>query len=149
MYELMIVATTNASDSLLLRVEKVLKEAEAKDIKIERFGKKLLAYTIRKQSEANYFILNFNASPGSVKPICDKLRLEQEDLLRYLLIREKEVKKKAKVLKKKEAALEEIREMPKVTVVTKTAVSKVKTSKAKVSQKKETSAKKPKKKGKK
>lgn len=119
-YELMLAANNEKADQLLGRVEKFIKDANGESVKVERLGKKQLAYQIKKQTDATYFVVNFQAEGEAIKPIWDKLRLEQEDLLRYLLIRkeEKKGKKKKKVSQVSEVAQEE-KEKPKVTVVTK------------------------------
>lgn len=120
MYELMIVATTGGAESLLSRVEKFLKEAEALDLKINKLGKKQLAYPIKKQTEAEYIVLNFEAEGANLKSITDKLRLEQEDLLRYMVVNAKAFKPSRRKGKKVEEAVKvEKKEAPKVTVVTK------------------------------
>ncbi len=128
MYELMIVATTGGSESLISRVEKLVKDAEGANIKVGKLGKKQLAYPIKKQTEAEYFLLEFEAEGPNLKSITDKLRLEQEDLLRYMLLGKKE-KRLSKKGKKVEVAQKEEskKETAKVTVVTKkvSEVSKV------------------------
>lgn len=132
-YELMIVATTGGAESLLSRVEKFLKEAEAGDLKVNKLGKKQLAYPIKKQTEAEYIVLNFEAEGSNLKSITDKLRLEQEDLLRYMVISAKVFKSSKRKGKKAEEVVKvEKKETPKVTVVTKkvAVVSKVSQPKA-------------------
>ena len=124
MYELMIVATTGGAESLLSRVEKFLKEAEAGDLKVNKLGRKQLAYPIKKQTEAEYIVLNFEAEGVNLKSITDKLRLEQEDLLRYMVISAKAFKpSKRKGKKVEEVVKVEKKETPKVTVVTKKVTS--------------------------
>jgi small subunit ribosomal protein S6 len=137
MYELIIAATTGGAESLISRVEKFLKEAEALELKINKLGRKQLAYPIRKQTEAEYFVLNFEAEGANLKSITDKLRLEQEDLLRYMVVSAKAFKpSKRKGKKVEEAVKVEKREAPKVTVVTKTSVKgKVKSGESKTSAK--------------
>lgn len=128
-YELMIVAKTDKSDLLINRVEKAIKEKDAKDLKVESLGKKPLAYPIKKQTDANYYVLNFDASADVIKPVSEMLRLEQEDLLRYLIIKKKEkiVKARQEAVSKKE---EDEKTKPKVTVAVK-GTAKVKSTKVK------------------
>lgn len=131
LYELMIVAKTDKGDSLVNRVQKTIKEKDAKDIKVDNLGKKPLAYPIKKQTDAAYFLINFNASGSSIKPLSDMLRLEQEDLLRYLIVKKQEKKLKAKT--KVKAPITETGEekaKPKVTVAVK-QTSRVKSTKVK------------------
>jgi len=125
MYELLLVTTVDKGDQLLGRVEKLIKAADAKDYKLERLGKKPLAYQIRKQADANFYILNFDVEGTQVGPITEKLRLEQEDLLRYLLLVKKAMKpgQKSKKVEKPELQAkdeEKEAEKPKVTVAVKT-----------------------------
>lgn len=132
MYELLIVSKIGESDGLLSRVEKILKDSSAADVKVEKLGKKTLAYQIKKQAEADYTLMTFNAEGSAISDLTDMLRLEQEALLRYLILVAKAGKLRKKVSKKAER-VEEVREekKPKVTVVTKTkVVEKVKEKKA-------------------
>ena len=98
MYELVIVSKISETEGLLSRVEKTLKDANATEVKIEKLGKKILAYPIKKQTEADYIMLNFEAEGKAIAEISDMLRLEQEALLRYLIVRTK-VSKVSKVSK--------------------------------------------------
>src|SRR3989344_5781667 len=128
-YELMLVTNTEKGDSLLVRVEKVLKESR-RNLKVERLGKKTLAYKIKKQADANYYVLSFEAEGSFVKPLTDKLRLEQEDLLRFLLLKNVEKKSHRKTKKVVEEVNEEPKDKPKVTVAVRSRAS-VKSTKVK------------------
>jgi small subunit ribosomal protein S6 len=121
-YELMLVSVIGKSDALLSRVEKFIKDAEGTDIKVDKLGKKQLAYPIKKQTEGDFTLLNFGVAGSNLKSIYDKLRLEQEDLLRYLLIKTRAIKvlKKKGILPEVKVEEEQPKVAPKVTVVTKT-----------------------------
>lgn len=99
MYELMIVAKSDGADALFAKVEKMIKDASASSLSSEKMGKKPLAYTIAKQTEAEYFLFNFDVSGEAVNSISNSLRLEQESILRYMIISTKVRAKKAKVEK--------------------------------------------------
>ena len=71
----MLVAVNDKADQLLGRVEKFIKDANGAGARVERLGKKQLAYVIKKQTEATYFVVNFEAEGEAIKPIWDKLRL--------------------------------------------------------------------------
>lgn len=129
-YELMIVATVEKGDSLVSRVEKAIKENESNNLKVDRLGKKPLAYPIKKQTDANFYLLNFEASPDVLKSLTDKLRLEQDDLLRYLILKNVEKKSSSRAKKVVKAIEVEMKEKPKVTVAVK-KVSRVKSTKVK------------------
>ncbi len=130
-YELLLVSKIDSADALVSRVEKVLKDIDASDVKLEKLGKKTLAYQIKKQTEANYFVFNFHAQGSTISDLGDMLRLEQEALLRYLITVEKKRKLRKKVKKAEEKVVEKKEESkPKVTVVTKTSAEvKVKSAK--------------------
>lgn len=121
MYELVIVSKISESDGLLQRVEKALKDAEATELKVEKLGKKQLAYPIKKQTEADYTMLNFEVAGSAIADLSSMLRLEQEALLRHMLIKQK-IRKvpRRKLRAKKVEEVVKVVEAPKVTVVTKT-----------------------------
>ncbi len=121
-YELMLVSVIGKTDALLSRVEKFIKDAEGTDIKVDKLGKKQLAYPIKKQTEGDFTLLNFGVAGSNLKSIYDKLRLEQEDLLRYLLIKTRAIKvsKKKGILPEVKVEEKQPKVAPKVTVVTKT-----------------------------
>ncbi len=133
MYELMVVGSVDGAASLFEKVEKFLKEAEAINVKAEKMGKKNLAYPIKKQTEAEYFLFNFDAEPAQILQLDRKIRLEQEAVLRHLLIKAKpiRVKKTSKVAKAPEEPKVDqepkVEVKPKVTVTTKVTTSKKET----------------------
>lgn len=92
-YELMIIGNPKVdSEGVLLVVEKALKEASATSIKVDRLGRKLLAYPIAKQTEGEYIVFAFEADGGAIALISGKLKLARETILRYLITRVKETK---------------------------------------------------------
>ena len=117
----MIVSKISESEGLLSRVEKTLKDANATEVKIEKLGKKLLAYPIKKQTEADYIMLNFEAEGKAIAEISEMLRLEQEALLRHILLKKKIRKAPRRRHAAKRAQEEKKVEVPTVTVVTKTS----------------------------
>lgn len=94
MYELMVIGKAENGDSVFAKIEKMVKDAQATSINSQKLGKKSLAYPIRKLMEAQYFLLSFEAPPEAVAAISESLKLEQEQILRYLLTRVKERKGK-------------------------------------------------------
>lgn len=92
LYELLIVANTKDGEGVFGKVEKIVKDADSSGVKTTKLGKKNLAYPIAKQTEAEYFVVNFEAEGEAVGKITTKLRLEQESILRYLLSKTKTLK---------------------------------------------------------
>jgi len=99
-YELMVVANPQSDlNSLTVKLEKFIKDAEIQDLKVEKMGKKLLAFPISKQQEGEYFLFNFEAPGEAIGKITQNLRLEQETILRYLITKVSKVPKGRKVIK--------------------------------------------------
>ena len=82
MYELMVIAKADGADET---VEKHLKDLAVTDSKKQSLGRKQLAYPIKKVTEAEYFLWTFEAEGVAVNQLDNKLRLEQELILRHLL----------------------------------------------------------------
>ena len=99
-YELMVVAHPKEDPSSLVgKLEKFIKDASAQEIKVEKMGKKTLAYPIAKQLEAEYFLFNFEAPAEAISQISQNLRLERDVILRYLFTKISKVTKVTKVTK--------------------------------------------------
>src|SRR3989338_7273608 len=97
-YELMVVTTAvSSTDPILAKIEKSVKEAEASNLKVEKLGKKVLAYPIAKQQEGEYVLFNFEAPPEAIDVISKMLRLEREAILRYLILRVPRVSRVSRV----------------------------------------------------
>ena len=102
------------------KVEKILADANASAVSTEKLGKKLLSYPIKKQAEGEYFLFNFEAEGEAANNIASTLRLEQDLVLRYLIIRKKESKRRKKhAAKAVETTEEEEVKTKKVTKTTK------------------------------
>lgn len=107
MYELMVIGRADDASSLFSKLEKIVKDADASSVSSQKLGKKPLAYPVKKQTEAQYFLLSFEAPPEAVAVISESLKLEQEQILRYLLIKVKERKGKKAAKEPKEPEGEE------------------------------------------
>ena len=127
-YELMAVLNPKVdSDATAKKIEKFITDTQAINVKVEKLGRKELAYPIKKQKEADYFLFYFSGPGDGVKAIGDKIRLEQEAVLRYLVIKAKT----KEIAQKQKKTKEEEEKKTKVTVKTvtssKTAVKTKKT----------------------
>ena len=135
-YELMAVINPKADvEATAKKIEKFIEDAKAQNVKVEKLGRKELAYPIKKQKEADYFLFYFDAEGDGIKGIANKIRLEQEAVLRYLVIA-----KKAKELaqKQKRTAQQEEERSAKVTVKTVTSPKSAAKVKKTLAKKKET-----------
>lgn len=115
-YELMLVIDPKAGESVVSLVSKSLNDAKAESVKVTKIGKKTLAYPIRKNLEAEFVLFSFAADGEAPKILSDILKVQREEVLRFLVVKTKE----ARVKKRRPAKEEEKVEVavPKVTVKT-------------------------------
>ena len=116
-YELMIIGNPKVdSEAILSVVDSAMKEVSATSVKVDKLGRKLLAYPIAKQTEGEYIVFNFEADGGAIAQIVGKLKLSQETILRYLITKVESDSTKAPESKSlKVEAREEIEETGKAT----------------------------------
>jgi len=57
---------------------------------VDEWGKKKLAYEIRKQSEGYYYFIKVEADPMMPVELEKEMRLRNETVLRYLILREED-----------------------------------------------------------
>ena len=91
--------------TLLTQLGEQLKSLGADVVKVENWGKRRLAYDIRKQREGTYAVFEGSAEPSAVKEFERQLRLK-ENVLRFLSTRVP-IRKKARPAKTPEV-LEEV-----------------------------------------
>ena len=108
-YEILVIIdprpTEEEAAALLSQLGEQLTSLGAEVGKLENWGKRRLAYDIRKQREGTYAIFEVSAEPSMVKEFERQLRLN-ENVLRFLSTRVP-VRKKARPAKT-QAALEEV-----------------------------------------
>ncbi|MCH4178637.1 MAG: 30S ribosomal protein S6 [Megasphaera sp.] len=54
--------------------------------KVDRWGKRHLAYLVKKQSEGYYVLINFEADPTVIKEI-DRVIKIRDEILRHLIVK--------------------------------------------------------------
>lgn len=88
-YELMILLNPNLpedeSKSLLDKIQQTITTNQGKIIKINRWGKRKLAYEIKKFQEAIYVIIDFELEPAHIANLENSIKFE-EKIIRYLLV---------------------------------------------------------------
>ncbi|KKS47558.1 30S ribosomal protein S6 [Candidatus Gottesmanbacteria bacterium RIFCSPLOWO2_02_FULL_42_29] len=98
LYEMMLIENSALSESeekkLDKKIEDFLKD-KGKIVKKSLFGKRELAYPIKKETKGNYWIYNLELDPGAVSQFSQKLKME-ESVLRFLLLKSQTVLEKAK-----------------------------------------------------
>lgn len=90
-YELVVLLKAAVSDEELEKITKkvssYIEGAKGTSVKSSFLGKKVLAYTIRKNIEANYVLFNFEMAPGTGAKEVDAKLKQDENVIRYLLVR--------------------------------------------------------------
>jgi len=98
-YETMIVCLSNmdeeAKEKFLEYLKSQLEQLGAQSIEARFYGKKKLAYPVKKQVEGNYFITNYLASPGTSRAFEDKLKYKEE-VIKYMSVRTKRLQNEEK-----------------------------------------------------
>ena len=97
-YELMVVAKVDGASATFEKVEKTLKELSFANVAVSKLGKKPLAYNIKSQADGEFSVYNFEGEGEPVNTLSSKLRLEQETILRYLILKVKPSKAVAKTV---------------------------------------------------
>ena len=108
-YEILVIVDPRPTDEevavLLEQLGEQVKALGAEVTKVDNWGKRRLAYDIRKQREGTYAVFEVSAEPSMVKEFERQLRLN-EKILRYLSTRVP-IRKKARPAKTQEV-LEEV-----------------------------------------
>jgi len=95
-FELMLVidATldSEATEKVIAKVEKLIEKNGGKIEKSEKWGKRRLAFPIKKHDEGYYYIIIFNGEGKTVNEIDRVLKITDE-ILRHMLVR-KQISKK-------------------------------------------------------
>ena len=108
-YEILVIVDPRPTDeeiaALLTQLGAQLKTLGAEVTKVDNWGKRRLAYDIRKQREGTYAVFEVSAEPSMVKEFERQLRLN-ENVLRFLSTRVP-IRKKARPAKTPEV-LEEV-----------------------------------------
>ena len=108
-YELVLVVSPEVGDegfpATVDRVSKFIKDRGGEIKNMDQWGRRRLAYPIRRQTEGFYAVAQISLDPQAVRPLEGSLDLA-EDVLRHLVVKVEEVKERP-VRKKKEPVQEE------------------------------------------
>ena len=92
-YEMMFIVKTGSDEANVKKVadeiQKIAKDNKAKVSEFKELGLKKLAYSIKKEINGYYFVMNFEADADAIKELDRKTSLN-EDVLRHLIIKEDE-----------------------------------------------------------
>ncbi|KXK07543.1 MAG: 30S ribosomal protein S6 [Microgenomates bacterium OLB22] len=84
-YEFTFITTTD-NKTTMSAVEKILSDNQADVTARDTWGKRTLAYPIKKQTEGFYHLWTVQISPKSILDVRRKLE-HSEDVIRYLLLK--------------------------------------------------------------
>ncbi len=89
-YELTLILDADLSSEdqkkLSEKIKKIIEDAKGKVEKTNDWGKKELAYPIKKKKMGSYFLWEIKADSQQIDKIDKKLKIEEE-VLRYLILR--------------------------------------------------------------
>lgn len=86
-YELVCIFNPQVDNKKLIKkIKDWIEEMEGKVKKKEEWGKKELAYQIKKNSQGVYVFWQFEAEPAKINTLSPKIKLEN-DIIRFLLLK--------------------------------------------------------------
>jgi len=96
------------SEAFIQQMADVIAARNGKLVRTEKWGKRKLAYRLKKHTEASYVFLHYEAQPDAAQELARRLR-QSESVLRYLTVRKEEgpnvrSKRKARNLARREEA---------------------------------------------
>lgn len=93
-YEVAVVISSTLSDeeraAVLEQVKGYIAKYDGVVTDVDEWGKRKLAYEIRKENEGYYYFIKVDAEPTMAVELEKNLRLMNETVLRYLIVREGE-----------------------------------------------------------
>ena len=92
-YEMMTIINpdldTDAHESSLNKIEKLISDNAGKVESIDRWGMKKLAYEINHFKEGNYSIYYFSGTPETVKEV-DRVLKISDDVVRFMIVKKQQ-----------------------------------------------------------
>lgn len=90
-YELMVILNPELSEeeieSTLQRLQNIIREGEGEISNLDKWGKRRLAYEVKKFREGFYAVMNFRSAPGVAAEL-ERIIKITDNIIRYLLIRD-------------------------------------------------------------
>ena len=88
-YEVMFIvkpAEEEATNAFIEKVEALIARVGGTVEKVDRWGKRRLAYAVKKFTDGFYVLINFEAAPAEIKEIDRVLKINDE-VLRHLIVK--------------------------------------------------------------
>lgn len=88
-YEVMFIAKPleeTEVDPIVTFVSDLLTKNSCNIEKVDRWGKRHLAYPVKKQADGYYVLINFEAEPATIKEI-DRVMKIRDEILKHLIVK--------------------------------------------------------------
>ena len=88
-YEVMVIvkpADEETNKAVIEKVEALIARVGGTVEKVDRWGKRRLAYAVKKFTDGFYVLINFEAAPAEIKEIDRVLKINDE-VLRHLIVK--------------------------------------------------------------
>lgn len=88
-YEVMFIAKPleeTEVDPIVTFVSDLLTKNGCNIEKVDRWGKRHLAYPVKKQADGYYILINFEAEPATIKEI-DRVMKIRDEILKHLIVK--------------------------------------------------------------
>jgi ribosomal protein S6 len=79
-------AEEEATNAVIEKVEALIARVGGTVEKVDRWGKRRLAYAVKKFTDGFYVLINFEAAPAEIKEIDRVLKINDE-VLRHLIVK--------------------------------------------------------------
>lgn len=88
-YEVMVIvkpAEEEVTNATIEKVEALIARVGGTVEKVERMGKRRLAYAVKKFTDGFYVLINFEAAPAEIKEI-DRVMKINDEILKHLIVK--------------------------------------------------------------
>ncbi|SPF45168.1 30S ribosomal subunit protein S6 [Candidatus Desulfosporosinus infrequens] len=88
-YEIMFIVKPldeEATNTVITKFENLINNNGGQVDKIDRWGKKRLAYIVKDFAEGFYYLVNFSAVPATILEL-DRIMKISEDILKFMIVR--------------------------------------------------------------
>lgn len=89
-YEVMFIIKSQeeeATNAVITKFENLIKNNGGEVVKIDRWGKKRLAYEVKKNLEGFYYLIHFTAEPAVVAEL-DRVLKITEDVIKHMIVKQ-------------------------------------------------------------
>lgn len=90
LYEVLVIANSALSDDEIAKqvsdIENVIKKTKGSVNNIEKWGRKKLAYEIKRFSEGYYILIYFTGAPETISEL-DRILKINDNILRHMIVR--------------------------------------------------------------